>query len=538
MKKKFLILPLLILFILFLSGCGEIKITDYTFLTDSNGSEIVYDTGNNSVYYEIFVGAYSDSDGDGIGDINGLINRLDYLNDGDPSSGKSLGVDGIWLMPIMKAGSYHKYDVIDYMSVDSSYGTNEDMINLVNECNDRNMHVIIDLVLNHTSTLNAWFKTASKAISEGDYSNKYISYYSIVTEDQEETGKTYYALSNGYYYEANFDRSMPELNLDNEDVKAEISEIIRYWMEDVGVYGFRLDAVKYFYLGDDAKNIEFLKWVDSECQKYSDDYYLVGEDWSNDGEIASYYEAISCFDFGMSGSDGAITSCAKQYESVNSYVSYLSQYRNSVEIVNPDAILTPFISNHDMNRAAGYLSIKEGEMQMAANLYILTYGTPFIYYGEEIGMKGSRGTENTDANRRLAMLWGDNDTVEDPVGATYDSSLQTNGTVKEQKKDKTSLYNYYKKLLIIRKCNPEIALGEYTALNFANYTTFGGFLSTYEGRTVGVFHNTSYSTTLTIDLSKGTDFNFTFIAAVIGSGDATLSGSILTIAPHTSVILR
>jgi glycosidase len=93
----------------------------------------------------------------------------------------------------------------------------------------------------------------------------------------------------------------------------------------------------------------------------------------------------------------------------------LNRYRNMIEAVNPNAILTPFISNHDMDRAAGYLSLTDYEMQMAANLYLLTYGNPFIYYGEEIGMKGSRSTEMTDANRRLAMLWGDGDTVKDPI---------------------------------------------------------------------------------------------------------------------------
>ena len=116
------------------------------------------------VYYEIFVGGFSDSDGDGMGDLMGIVNRLDYLNDGDPLSGKSLGIEGIWLMPIMKAGSYHKYDVIDYYKIDKDYGTMEDFEQLITSCNERGIDVIIDLVLNHTSDYNPWFLELKNAI--------------------------------------------------------------------------------------------------------------------------------------------------------------------------------------------------------------------------------------------------------------------------------------------------------------------------------------------------------------------------------------
>jgi alpha-amylase len=208
-----------------------------------------------------------------------------------------------------------------------------------------------------------------------------------------------------------------------------------------------------------------------------------------------------------------------------------------VENVSSSAILTPFISNHDMNRAAGYLSVTDFRMQMAANLYLLTYGTPFIYYGEEIGMKGSRGSENTDANRRLAMLWGDKDTVRDPIGSTYSIDKQTNGTVKDQLKDPNSLYNHYKKVIMLRNANPEIARGVYTPLFFTGYSTFGGFLSTYNTLTVGVFHNTSEEA-ITIDLSLYTEFAFSTLGGYVGKGTATLNGQTLTIDGLTSVVIR
>lgn len=488
------------------------------------------------VYYEIFVGSFSDSNADGMGDLQGIINRFDYLNDGLDDSGKSLGIEGIWLMPIMPSPSYHKYDVTNYMDIDNKYGSLEDFESLTALANSRNVNVIIDLVLNHTSNQHPWFLTAKQAIIDNDLDNKYIGYYTLVKANQKESGKKYYPFAGDYYYEGNFSSSMPELNLDNEDLRAEIIEIVSFWYEK-GVSGFRLDAAKYPYLYEEEKNIEFWNWFVSECKKIKPDTYIVGEVWSGDSLIAPYYEPFSNFDFGMSGVDGAITQTAKQFDDVNNYVAYLNRYRNMIEAVNPNAILTPFISNHDMDRAAGYLSLTDYEMQMAANLYLLTYGNPFIYYGEEIGMKGSRSTEMTDANRRLAMLWGDEDTVTDPIGTTYNPENQTNGTVASQLSEETSLYNHYKKLLMIRKANPEIARGKYTVLQFAGYNTFGGFLTTYNDVTLGIFHNTG-STELTIKLSDFTDFEFSIVRAYVGSGIAELNGDNLVIAPFTSVILK
>ena len=173
---------------------------------------------------------------------------------------------------------------------------------------------------------------------------------------------------------------------------------------------------------------------------------------------------------------------------------------------------------------------------MAANLYLLSPGSPFIYYGEEIGLRGSRGGANTDANRRLAMLWGDGDTVQDPVGSTYDPSKQPPYAVNDLKKMSDSLYNYYKRLIMIRKANPEIARGDYTALSFPD-TKAGGFAVTWEGSTVAVLHNTTNST-VKLDLSAATDLPFSALSAVIGLGGATLEGTMLTLEGQTSAVLR
>lgn len=491
---------------------------------------------NNRVYYEIFVGAFSDANNDGMGDLQGIINRLDYLNDGDPNSGKSLGIQGIWLMPIMKSPSYHKYDVIDYKSIDPKYGDFDDFERLVSMAKQRDVDIIIDLVLNHTSTSHEWFKFAKEAVSSGDFDNKYANYYTLVKEEDKDKGKVYYPFVNGYFYEGNFSDQMPELNMDSQDVRREIIDIIKFWF-DKGVQGFRLDAAKYVYLNDLDKNLEFWNWFMSEVKKIKIDAYVVAENWSSDIQILPYYEPFSNFDFGMSQSEGAIAITAKGYESVNSYFKYINNYRNAAVQVNPKAILTPFISNHDMNRAAGYLSLKDYSMHMAATLYMWTYGTPFIYYGEEIGLLGSRGNERTDANRRLKMLWGDNDKVQNPIGSTFTDDRQINGTVKNQISNSKSLYNHYKRIIMLRNNNPEIALGNYIILDFKDYFHFGGFISEYNNNKVGVFHNTGLDP-LTIDISLYTDLKFEKVSGFAGKGAATLNGQNLTIDSMTSVILR
>ena len=512
-------------------SCSEYRISDSRF-----ESEAV--TDNYRTYYEIFVGGFSDSNKDGIGDLRGLINRLDYLNDGDPNSGRSLGIEGIWLMPIMPSPSYHKYDTTDYYGIDRRYGTMEDFENLIAECDKRGIKVIIDLVLNHSSNQHPWFINARNAITAGNFDDRYTSYYTIETERI--TGRTWYEFAvspdgTQYYYEGNFSDQMPELNMDNPDVLQEIVDIVKFWL-DKGVGGFRLDAVRYIYMGEEARNIEFLKWFAQECRKIKSDVYIVAENWAGPVSIENYYEAVNCFDFGMSGSDGEIYYTAQGIASVTEFVERLAIYQRRILAKNSNAILNPFISNHDMDRAAGFLDVQEYIMHTAANLYILSSGSPFIYYGEEIGMKGSRGSANTDANRRLGMLWGGNDTVGDPVGTTYDSRLQTNGTVRSQLRQRDSLLTHYKKLIMLRRANPEIARGIIEPLDFSSYTTFGGFISNYNGSRVAVFHNTGPK--VTVDLSLYTDVNFTELRGYAGKGNATLNGSVLEISEYTSVVLK
>ena len=495
-------------------------------------------TDNYRVFYQIFVGSFSDSNGDGIGDLRGIINRLDYLNDGDINSGDDLGVQGIWLSPIFSSPSYHKYDTTDYYKIDWRFGTEEDLKELIDKCHERNVKVILDLVINHTSKNNEWFTKFVEARQNNDTENEYYDFYSCVPLSERKNGIAYSSIpnSNGMCYECNFSTEMPELNFDNEAVRQRVLEVAKYYL-DLGVDGFRFDAIKYIYFGDTKASSDFWAWYMEELKKIKPDIYCVGECWSADNETLEYIEALNCFNFQMAQGEGVIATAAKG-GIVSKFTNYVESYQDRVQEANAEGFMIPFIANHDMDRAAGYLPLSNGRAHMAANMYLLCSGSPFIYYGEEIGLKGSRGSANTDANRRLAMLWGDEDRIKDPTGTTFDATKQTNGTVLSQQEDETSLLNRYKQLIALRIKYPEIARGEYTSVSF-DETKFGGFKVDYQGSTLGIFHNT-VQREIVIDLStchQDLGYNFTKLCEVIGEG-AKLEGTTLTISGQTSVILK
>lgn len=535
-------LCLLIAVVILITSCGE-KDTTGKYPLSADGEAVINDKNlkssfkvddNFRVFYEIFTGSFSDSDGDGIGDLRGIINRFDYLNDGNPSSGLSLGVEGIWLTPIFKSPTYHKYDVQDYYEIDPQFGTMDDFKELIELCHKRNVKIIIDLPINHTSSKNAWFTRFTTAHKNGTVSDDYYDFYCYGSTPSQQ-GRSFAKISGtSEYYECNFDTAMPELNFDNEAVRAEVLNIAKYYLE-MGVDGFRFDAAKYIYYGDEQKSAEFWKWYVPELKKINKDVFTVGEVWAADSITNVYQPYLNCFDFSVSSPNGMLADVAKQ-GNASLYTNYVEKYVDKLNGLSDDGIMMAFLSNHDMDRSAGYLTVASGYAKMAANLYILSPGSPFIYYGEEIGLKGSRGSANTDANRRLAMLWGDGDTIKDPVGTTYNPKSQTNGTVAELKGNGDSLYNHYKKLIMIRNANPEIARGEYKSLKFKE-DKIGGFASTWNGSTIIVIHNTT-SDTVTIDLSTVTDIKIKEIRAVIGIGDAKLEGNILTLGEQASVVLK
>lgn len=488
---------------------------------------------NYRVMYQIFVGSFSDSNNDGVGDLNGIINRLDYLNDGNIDSKKSLGIQGLWLTPIFESPSYHKYDVIDYYKIDPQFGSMEDLQKLIEECHSRNVIVILDMVLNHTSRVNEWFLEFSKAHHNNDVNNYYYDFYTYKDNYAQLPGRAWCPIeSTNQEYECNFSPDMPELNLDNENVKKEILDIAKYYL-DMGIDGFRFDAAKFVYYGDNKSSIDFWNWYVKELKKIKPDVYTVAEVWSSESEILDYINELNCFDFTLAGAEGIIADSVKN-GNANSYVNYIANYQKKLRDKNNDVMMIPFLSNHDMDRSAGFLLMMNKYPYLAANLLLLTPGSPFIYYGEEIAIKGSRGGANTDANRRVAMLWGDDDTVKDPEGTTFDAKKQVNGTVLEQEKNEDSILNYYRKVIKVRNKYPEIARGNYEVL-ISDNKSLGGFIISYNNEKTLLLHNCSKTDELSIDISS---YNFQKIKEVIGLSDAKLENGKITIGPMTSVIVK
>ena len=439
-------------------------------------------------YYEIFVYSFYDSDGDGIGDLNGVTEKLDYIEE--------MGFNGIWLMPIMQSTTYHKYDVVDYCSIDEEYGTIEDFENLVDECHERGIRVVIDFVINHSSSQHQWFVDACdylRELPEGQEPDldecPYVDYYHFV---EEQVSGTYYPVSGtNWYYEGEFWSEMPDFNLARESLRAELEEISNFWL-DMGVDGFRMDAALHFEENDTEFNTEALDWLYSYCTDLNPDFYMVSEVWANKATIADYYASgtPSMFNFDVAGAEGKLIKAARGAYKAANFVESMVEYQTDYAEQNPDYIDAPFIANHDMARVANNLMKDANDMKMACGLLMTMNGSPFVYYGEEIGMSSS-GTK--DENKRLPMIWSDADTAgmtDGPMDADRDIVSAFAG-VEQQQKDPYSILNYYKRAVRLRNENPEIARGEIEIIEELTEGNQAVITKTYEDSTIAIAYNTS-----------------------------------------------
>lgn len=446
-------------------------------------------------FYEVFVYSFYDSNGDGIGDLKGLTEKLDYINDGDDTTDSDLGCNGIWLMPIMPSTTYHKYDVTDFYDIDKEYGSMEDFDAFLAECKKRDIHVILDLVINHTSSSHPWFYKACdylKQLEEGEEPNEeecpYIAYYNFSKEKKE----GYCEFDGTWYYEARFWKEMPDLNLGNEKVRAEIEDIVDFWL-DKGVDGFRLDAAKEYYSGTTQDNIDVLTWFNAMVKEKKEDAYLVAEVWTDIDTYASYYESgiDSVFNFAFADSGGIIANTVKGSTPAEGYGKSLETIQDKFASKNPAYIDAPFYTNHDMGRGAGYYSGDNSERQtkIAGAMNLLMSGCAFLYYGEELGMKGS----GKDENKRAPMYWSKDSTKEgmckgpvdmDAVKMKYDS-------LEEQSADEKSIYHYYKDAIRLRNTYPEIARGEAQYMEELSDERMCAVKKSYEGSELLLMMNIS-----------------------------------------------
>lgn len=464
--KKVLSLSVLLLSLVTLGGCGETTTTSLntsdteTSSNDENTTSINsaydfnYEAPNDDIgqvyenasgaYYEVFVYSFYDSDGDGIGDINGVSEKLDYLKD--------LGISGIWLMPISPSPSYHKYDVTDYKEIDPQYGTLDDFKNLLEEAHKRDIKVIIDMVINHTSDEHPWFELSYQSYMSG--SGKYAEYYNWYDEDLDGSQSKYSKYKDAYY-ESQFSPDMPDLNLDSNYVREEVVDILTYWL-NLGVDGYRLDTVINYYTGDETKNIDFLNFIRETCKSVKEDVYIVGEAWTSEASILNYSSTgNSYFAFNLSDKSNPGFRSSANNRTGQVLAEAVSSFTNNTRNKNSESNTAYFISNHDNDRWGKAFSGEYAtqQLKLTSSLYLLSPGNPFIYYGEEIALNGTRGGSQTDANRRLHMIWDSNDDTgetNDPPGADYDFSNQPKDGVNQQLEDKTSVLYHYKKIINLR----------------------------------------------------------------------------------------
>ena len=490
-------------------------------------------------YYHIFVYSFADSDGDGVGDLNGITSKLDYIEE--------MGFNGIWLSPIHQSTTYHKYDVVDYYSIDEEYGTMEDFDKFMEECEKRGIKVILDLVFNHTSTKHQWFKEAAeyvRGLEPGEEANleecPYVDYYHIKKNEDVNGGKYYKISGSEYSYEGQFWDQMPDLNLASTEVRREVEEIAKFWV-DKGVGGFRLDAAKEFYTGSAEKNIEVLSWFTQYCKNLDEDLYLVAEVWDSFSVIKNYYTSgiTSFLDYAYGDSTGHIIKAIQQAgngQSGKNLTANFIKTQNAYLESNPDMINAPFLSNHDCGRIAGFASQKPERMKMAAALNAFMSGSSFVYYGEELGMSGA----GKDENKRAPMYWRDFGSMDGGCAgpSAMDEGKHKNGSLEDQKEDKYSIYWYYRNVYHIKNTYPEIARGTVAAMDAIEDGNVCAISKTYDGETIYILFNLNKETSV-VDVPKDV-YNYEGLVAslAVDENEVSMKGETVTLPAYGIAVIK
>src|SRR5689334_2816029 len=411
--------------------------------------------------YEVFVRSFYDSDGDGVGDLKGLTAKLDYINDGNPRSGKSLGARCVWLMPIVESPSYHGYDATDYYHVARAYGTNDDFKRFVAAAHQRGIHVLVDMVLNHTSNEHPWFQAAMR-----DTTSPYRKWYRWSATKPETKGPWgqevwYRSPVRDEYYYAVFWSGMPDLNYETPAVRTEVKKIARFWLREMGVDGFRLDAVP--FLMEDGGKLAGSPGTHALLHEYAayvrsvrGDAYTVGEVYDSLGTVLTYYPNQLDSYFAFELADSIIT--AVRDGRGRGLLAPALRLQRSV----PNDRTSPFLRNHDQPRTRTELGGDMRKARLASFLLLTMPGVPFVYYGEEIGMEGAK----PDERLRTPMQWrrghADGFTTGPPWEALQDDSLTT--TVEAEESDTGSVLAMNRRLIHLRATDQTLADGSLVPL--------------------------------------------------------------------------
>ena len=465
---------------------------------------------HSSVVYQIYPRSFKDSNGDGIGDINGIREKLDYL--------KELGIDVIWLSPVYKSpNDDNGYDISDYCDIMDEFGTMEDMDNLLKEANERGIKILMDLVVNHTSDEHKWFIEAKKS-KDNEYRDYYIWRDSVDGNEPNDLGSTFsgsawqYDETTGQYYLHLFSKKQPDLNWENEKVRNEVYKMMNFWV-DKGIGGFRMDVIDLIgkvpdemITGNGPKLHEYLQEMNKAALE-GKDLLTVGETWGATPDVAKLYsnpgrkELSMVFQFehiGLDQIEGKEKWDVKSLELLD-LKKVLSKWQTELEGQGWNSL---FWNNHDLPRIVSrWGNDKEYRIESAKMLATLLHGmkgTPYIYQGEELGMtnvrfddineyndieslnmykdrisKGYTHEEIMESiyakgrdNARTPMQWDDSENAGFTTGTPWLAVNKNYDKInaKQCLQDENSIFNHYKKLIDIRKNNDTIIYGDYKLL--------------------------------------------------------------------------
>ena len=479
----------------------------------------------NAVFYQIYPKSFQDTTGSGVGDLQGIISRLDYL--------EKLGIDGIWLSPVCRSPQVDNgYDISDYCSVDPMFGTMEDMQRLIDEAKKRNISIILDLVLNHCSDQHPWFLEALKGKD-----NPYYDYFIWRDGTQDEKpndmcsvfgGPAWtYVPELGQYYFHQFAPQQPDLNWENPSLRKALYRSIRFWV-DKGVEGFRLDVIDQIAKEPDnhitINGPQLHKYFrELSAEAFRENYLVsVGETWGADVERAKLYSASDCselsmvFQFQHMGLDQK----GEKWDFIPLPLPQLKKcYERWQQGLHEEGWNSLFMNNHDLPRVVSRWgddgAYRVESAKMLATMLHGMQGTPYIYQGEELGMTNirldidryvdveirnfyedriARGYSHDAVmesiyargrdNARTPMQWTDGDCAGFTTGAPW---LPVNDNYREINaetalKDPNSIFYYYQKLIQLRKSYPVFREGDFTLLDPEDPDLFAYIRENEEGR--------------------------------------------------------
>lgn len=376
-----------------------------------------------AVFYQIWPRSFYDTNGDGHGDFNGMTAKLPYLQD--------LGVTALWLTPMFEAPSYHGYDFTEFYQVESDYGTMAEFEAFIQAADAKGMKVILDLVINHISSEHDWFKRS--AAGEAPYKDYFVWRddmpaagsgwgHAWSNNDKPDAVWHYNDQRNAYYYAA-FGASQPDLNLRHPDVIAEMKKMAKFWL-DKGVAGFRLDAVRFAMEGgpdaqaDTAETIAYWQDFNQYVKSVNPQAYLVAEAWTDIPVAARYYGDGKGLDQGFdfevgykilgllkpdASGDAQFGTMDSNAQKAADAAVLQQNVQQRIDSVAPLSFFAPFLTNHDQERLAYQLTANDAKAKQAAAMLFSSPGTPYIYYGEEIGL--TQGGTGHDVYKRAPMLW-------------------------------------------------------------------------------------------------------------------------------------